>query len=571
MSTARRLYAPYCVAALILAALATATSGCMQGPPNSEVIVGKTDRSTTASQDEVGQHSDSSPAMGDPIPSSSRFPSGSPRSTPAPPADPSSDSVTPAAPLAAVGPNPLAELPRGAEQLARVCARGRNDKVVRALCSGPKVDSLLALQAALGLVFTDRTPDSQRDEDDDDEDTDEDDDDENVDEDDDDTGDRNGLANRNPEFALLGHSTSLVGLHVSAINPRAFVFTPLLQRINGYVVVAFTRGSAFVELAAQDSPTSRLTFYLLKFDLACEAAGNCTNADLLTPAIERDWKGVSLYDDQDLKNTVVDCLQCHQPNGPATNSMLRMQELQLPWTHWFSDSLEGGTTLLKDFHDAHGLVEDYAGIPAPLLAETASGFSMSTLVAGQGFGVQPNEFPSLQIELEVKASAQQQPMLNMPRGTSSTWDTLYAASSSGYFIPIPYHDVKVTDPTKLAAASASYRDWLAGKIMPDALIDIRDVLLDEALPDMSFASAKNASGRDVLVQACSQCHNSRLDQTISRANFDATRLDDMSDDVRALARARMSLPATDIKRMPPVMFRTLSDQARQRALEVLDR
>jgi len=154
-----------------------------------------------------------------------------------------------------------------------------------ALCAGAKIDSLLSLQSALGLSFTNHDPEE--------------------------------LSANDPDFALLGHSTSLVGLDVSAINPRAFVFTPLLQRLNGYAVLAFTRGSTFVELAAQDSPTSPLTFYLLDFDLACEATGSCTNADLLTSAIERDWTGVSLYDDEALKNTTVDCLHCHQPNVRA--------------------------------------------------------------------------------------------------------------------------------------------------------------------------------------------------------------------------------------------------------------
>lgn len=50
----------------------------------------------------------------------------------------------------------------------------------------------------------------------------------------------------------------------------------------------------------------------------------------------------------------------------------------------------------------------------------------------------------------------------------------------------------------------------------------------------------------------------RLDQTLSRARFDATRLEQMSPDVKTLARERMLLPANDIRRMPPVMVRIAS-------------
>ena len=91
------------------------------------------------------------------------------------------------------------------------------------------------------------------------------------------------------------------------------------------------------------------------------------------------------------------------------------------------------------------------------------------------------------------------------------------------------------------------------------MLDIRDVFLDEALPDLMFVPAKGLTGRDILVQACAQCHNSRLDQSLSRANFDVTRLDAMSPAIKALAIQRITRPLDDITRMPPVRFRTLPE------------
>ena len=57
----------------------------------------------------------------------------------------------------------------------------------------------------------------------------------------------------------------------------------------------------------------------------------------------------------------------------------------------------------------------------------------------------------------LKQSSSQQPAINFPIGKSSTWQNLYAASAAGQFIPVPYHDVKVTDPEKLGFAAAQYR------------------------------------------------------------------------------------------------------------------
>src|SRR4051794_35438474 len=80
----------------------------------------------------------------------------------------------------------FASLPSGAEQLATVCARKSHDALATRLCSAapPRVTSLLELEHAIGLF---------------------------------DAG--------APQFALTGHSTSLVVREVSAINPRAIIFT----------------------------------------------------------------------------------------------------------------------------------------------------------------------------------------------------------------------------------------------------------------------------------------------------------------------------------------------------------
>jgi hypothetical protein len=49
-----------------------------------------------------------------------------------------------------------------------------------------------------------------------------------------------------------------------------------------------------------------------------------------------------------------------------------------------------------------------------------------------------------------------QPMDNRIPGSSPTWQEAYERSKRGEFIPVPYHDVKVTDPDKLARMTEAY-------------------------------------------------------------------------------------------------------------------
>ncbi|MBX3262282.1 MAG: hypothetical protein KF782_21540 [Labilithrix sp.] len=450
-------------------------------------------------------------------------------------------------------PDPLEGLLHGTAQNDALCKRAGDmvegnpnfNAVTNAICKEKRpITNISELQLALGLDFK-RT-------------------------------DRQGTngSNNNPGFALLAHSSSLVARGVSAINPRTFIFSaPAGQptRIPAFVVMTFVRGEPFIEIAAEQArppngQTGKITFYLFKFDITCEANHTCTNADLLTPAIEKDWKGFSVYDDEDLKNTLVDCRHCHQPDGPSSRMILRMQELEDPWTHWFRSDRPGGITLLQDYFRAHGEQEDYGGIPAALI-QKSDGRALEDLVKGQGFQNQPNAFNSRAIENEIKSSSSLQPEINTPRGQSSTWDALFARAFTGQAIPVPYHDVKVTDPDKLQYATDEYRKFMAGET--SELPDIRRVFLDDALEAMTFLPKSGASGREVLVQTCAQCHHPKLDQTISRAKFDVTRLDSMTRAEKDLTIARLKMGSANRLRMPPVMMRSLPDDAREAAIAFL--
>jgi hypothetical protein len=453
-----------------------------------------------------------------------------PQALPPPPAM-SPEPTTPPPPM---GPDysstdPFKDFLKGDDQLAQLCARNNQDPVSRKLCATPKpvITSLVDLQKALGLDFQPGNT-------------------------------ANGTLG-NPAFVLTGHSSSLVTRFVSAINPRALIFTPAASngRVSnpvknaGFIAMGFVRGEQFSELVARDPVTKDLSFFLVRFEHACNADDSCGFADLLTPEVESGFTSVTVYEDVDIKNTIFDCLQCHQPGGPGTPKILRMQELQNPWTHFFRNNRPGGQALLADFMGAHE-GESYAGIPAAAI-NNSDPARLEGLVENEGFQAQPNEFKTGTIESEVAASG-------TTPGTSATWEKLYANVYDGGVIPMPYHDVKVTDPTKVGPASANYKEVLASQIPREQMLDIRDVFLDEGLADMNFVPQPGSSGAQIMKQICQHCHNSTLDQNISRANFDILKLPTMDRHEKDVAIARVSLRMTNPKSrfmMPPARFATL--------------
>ncbi|MFO0677521.1 MAG: hypothetical protein U0169_13380 [Polyangiaceae bacterium] len=421
----------------------------------------------------------------------------------------------------------LSELAGGATQLAAFCAKGLNTTVSRALCATPRptITSIKDLQALVGLRFAVPT-----------------------------LAGKNGTGG-NPAFAMTTHSSSLIARSVSSINPRALVFTPPLRKTPGFVCLSYARGERFLEIAAHDATRDVVNFYLFVFEKNCSKNHACTTTDLLAPSVERDWTDWTIYDTEDLKNTNLDCKHCHQPAGPGTPMILRMQELKDPWTHWFRNDRDAGRAVMTDYFDSHTTSEDYGGIPGPITI-IADGKAMEDFVTVNGFGTQPNAYDAPTIEREV-----------LQGGTSATWQRAYDTAARGEAIPVPFFGTRVTDPAKLAAAGAAYRAFVSGS-RPD-LPDIRDVFLDSALPSMTFVPRPTTDGRAILEQACAQCHNPRLDPTISRAKFDVTKLDTMPVEEKNLAIARMNLPRNDRLHMPPAFVRDLPEAERKAAIQAL--
>jgi len=461
--------------------------------------------------------------------------------------------------------NPLASLPQGAEQLSILCAElkgiKRDDLINDVFCAqpAPTINSLADLQAQLKLIVdVNITPDFI-------------------------------------PFTLLAHSTSLIARSVSSINPRAIFLSGLfIGPSQDVIAMGFARGEQFVELFTMDRTSGELFFYLLAFEQECNINNQCGNSDLLTRNVELNWTNYTIYSQTNLQNTIFDCLHCHQPEGPGTKAIPRMQEINEPWTHYISQWTEGGQTLLRDFKIAHKSSEFYANIPLTM-ADFSDPFLLEIFIADimgppsptapspappsgalpapvpppWGIGTQPNQFDSLLIEQEVIASNSIQPRNNKPPGQSSTWEIIYEAGVRGEFIPVPYHDVKVTDALKLKDMGNKLDQYINGLLPAADLPDIRQVFLDEAARDMGFQVKAGLDGAGIITEACAQCHNSKLDQTISRARFnvDLTKMSDLNggyltgiqrDEVLLGAISRLRMGNNDIRKMPPELFKHLT-------------
>jgi hypothetical protein len=360
---------------------------------------------------------------------------------------------------------------------------------------------------------------------------------------------------------LLGHSTALSGHLTSPINPRAFF-------VGDDIVLAFQRGAQRAEVAALDRERERFNFYLFRFSQACNiAATGCSHADMFTARIEAEWQSVTLEDDEDLKNTTLDCRQCHQRGRRAPG--LLMRELESPWTHFF-DSIPAstgdspgvrGSDLLRDYMAAHGS-EPYAGVDVENYP-TIAPFALERLVGRS----QPLVFDTRAIEAE-RWPKDRESYAATPQ-PSATWERAFAAFRRGEQLALPYLEVRATDPAKQARLSAAYRAHASGSLHAD-LPDLADVFPDaEAVrARIGLQTEPGASAVETLIQACGPCHNAALDQSVSRARFNID-LSRLAPDEIENAVERLERDPTDPLVMPPVDGRQLTAAARERLIAYL--
>ncbi len=473
------------------------------------------------------------------------------------PTAPAAGSVTPSnlepAPVGDLGavitaPHPaadlFADLPAGEEQLQRFCKRGHSDRIAKRFCldEPPVVAGLVDLQRALGIAYV--APNLHV------------------------TKNLSGNAREgNPGFVFLGHTTSLTARMVSPINPRAIIFSPPahtatseyltpdeFEKNPSFVAMAFTRGEQIAELVDRDPKTGDLRFFVVRFEQTCNGRPDgCSSFDLFTPAVEKDWTGVTIYDDSDLENTPADCNVCHQPNGHGTPRLLLMQARRTPWTHFFRRNRDGGREQIRRYRLAHSESETYAGIPGSeiLFSDPAQ---LEGLIENEGFIKQPIVLHAAAITQEIEdKKLKGTPVLSL------AWQLEYKRALKGQIPGVQFPVVDFLDGSRLRRAAKAYRAAFAGRVDQAMTPYMGDLHRSEVRYRVNLAPKPGASGRAILVNTCRRCHNPTRNPKLSRARFDVDRIEQLPAEELERARERLVLAIDDPKRMPPARFGRLSE------------
>jgi len=431
----------------------------------------------------------------------------------------------------------LSRIGTGPAQTARVCARGATDRIATALCTkaAPAVRGLDELYRVLRL-------------------------------------DQPAAM----VTATTTHSLGLSSRTVSALNPRVLALQNISDKsrqptYEQVAVTTFARGEQMVEMAALDPATYDFNFYLLRFEQACNRA-RCTPEDLLTEKIESGWTGWTLYSDNDLEDTPLDCISCHKPFGPKEHRQLLMRQVLDPWMHWGhfrggdehalcsdrpADAGPGKVVAVADGLDLLRTVEGasgrYAGIPVAELHAALSGEILVKFVtAAEGlvrvspYGLKHNypfgqmDFPTREVLCE-----------RFRTGRSPTWEKLRRESHERG-LQIPFYGPDVTDPRRRAEVGADRTAFLRRHADDDAFDVAASFLSDDVGPAVGFVPREDEKAPEILRAMCVRCHNAATDEHLRRARFNAEAIDRIDPVTATAIRRRLSLPRSSPELMPPL-------------------
>jgi hypothetical protein len=449
----------------------------------------------------------------------------------------------------------------GPAQTDRVCARGNQDPVARRLCAVPRTGPRTGLRSLEDLqrVFwpAGRT-----------------------------FGD-------NYAVGLTYHSQALGGRLVSAVNP-ALILLSLEPYTSGDdaglpqsatdLAIAFTRGDQMVEMLGVDVPNQRLNFYLLAYGHACRAAGDCSASDVLGPRIERDWTSWTLYQAEDIEDTPLSCLSCHQSGGPGTPRRLLMRQFLLPWIHWGESSQAitsmhcadgsplalsqvptSGATLVPNlgsiFARAHAGETMFGGEPIESLIQRRSGAVISDAAKQVRAAVLRRDGnPSLDDNVEDRFPLEEPFPLDSdrvlqgdycPGGKKDAWNGYRQSVLLRDGFPISYYGYDILESEQGASASADYGAYLRANPSNDAFDILSPLVSDEIGTAVGFLPDPDGDAPAILRQMCGRCHTGHEDPGMRRARFDARNPERLTRASMSEAMRRIRLAERDPEVMPP--------------------
>ena len=424
-----------------------------------------------------------------------------------------------------------------------------------------------------------------------------------------------GYGDGNPAWSVAGHSASLSRRIVNPINPRVIVHTPALNHLDpvpGFVAVAFVRGEGFAEIITHDPLRDDLNFFLFKFDYRCAGPSvsfydpedgkyyertDCTDEERFSEQYESGWSGYTIYAGEDLENTILDCLPCHESGlrtGATPRKRLLMFQLNSMWMHWMYDNhhfyewtenpLGMGPfhAMLQQYVAAHAtdaqpLGETFGGIPRGALYASRPK-ALEDMVEANGYG---NGFDDTAYDANGSNTGLLEDYRALGMFNAYGWRELYALNLNGLMITPPARGELPYNSQKMAALIQNYSAYRNGETTK--FPDITDVYDEVSLAAVGLRVHPGLSAPEILMHACSQCHHDGLNQEVSRAKFQIGSAargqsgSDLGDYFARLTAAelgtlqnRINLPEDHIRAMPPGRLRTLDSAERAKVTEWLD-
>lgn len=435
----------------------------------------------------------------------------------------------------------------GSAQFAKFCAYGNKDKFTAAYCANSTPPAINSLNDLLGVVGMNG---------------------------------KFGGGTNNIGFAINSQNASLVSRSTSVLNPRAILYNSAAP----FIAFGFARGDNVVEIAAEDPNTNDINFFLVKYQHSCDGTGSCTTGDDFSSQNENNWTSVDVYTGhEDLQNTPRQCDTCHRPQGydatanTKTPSILRMQELVNPWTHWFRSN-RGGSGLVASFCSAHQ--DAYATVPNSATCGTNSPQN----TGGDPANMQRNLIQNHNFDKNSAFFTYQGNNINKDSNTfvgppPANWLTAFSQELTGKFIRVPHYEINIFDQAKVNTAITTVAAVEAGSMPMNAMPDLRAAAFvrPDALPIIGHAALvtnpntnMDATANEIIFQQCATCHQGLMPGSGNRELFQVADFPDKLTQTEKMRVAnRICRDASSLYLMPPAMFGTLDDTARGKILTAL--
>jgi cytochrome c553 len=417
----------------------------------------------------------------------------------------------------------IAKLGIGIAQTQRVCNRGARDPIAMGICAAPaeEIRGLATLYPRIG-ISTEPGPITS--------------------------------------ISIATASSGLTTRTTSLLRPRLFA-TTLVEGGNPkapIAMVAFSRGDRLIEMAGYDEQSKEINFYLLSYELACNA--NCSSQQLFGASSESAWTSWTLYGEQDLQDTPLDCLTCHRPDGDSGRKRFLMRDIASPWLHWLQSRFEGDNCasgidqaplppLREGFVSLYP--QGYGGFPAKL-AHFADGHNLHSAILL--FGMQNHS------DLDEPFHMHSQNIYQQWRcdKANTLWqsyrnDTLFKHG----FYPSSYR-FDVTKPTDTPLSPQGLENFLKANDAMDAF-EIANHFVDrEAQTEVGAIASETWDGPTIVTAMCSRCHDQRSPEGSVRAKF---KVDAITPTSAATALTRIALPTNSPYAMPPRLSGELGPKA----------